>query len=132
MIPFDIRMANFLGSTAFIADKKLQHAMWAERNKKISSIISLGELYAQFFDDNDIDNFIIDELDKSLLTKEQKEAIKVIRDDLNNFTKAPNRKTYQASDAELIDDPEWGQIVLLAQSTLNIFEKDKNTQLFRP
>jgi hypothetical protein len=46
--------------------------MWVERSEKISSVISLGELYAQFFDDNDIDNFIADEIDKSPLTQEQK------------------------------------------------------------
>lgn len=46
--------------------------MWVDRSEKISSVVLLGELYAQFFDDNDIDNFIVDEIDKSLLTQEQK------------------------------------------------------------
>jgi hypothetical protein len=125
VIPFDIRLANFLDSVSFVADKTRQRAMWVEGNTKVSSVISLGELYAQFFDDNDIDNFIADDLDAAPLTNEQKNAIRSIRDALNDFSKAPGKTANQVRDADVIDDPEWGNLIGLAQATLTFFGKQK-------
>lgn len=123
MIPFDVRLVNFLGSASFIADKSLQRAMWIDGNTKVSSVISLGELYAQFFDDNDIDNFIADELDTAPLTNEQKNAIRSLRDALNDFSKAPGKTSKEMNDADVIEDPEWGDLIRLARATLTVFEK---------
>ena len=118
MIPLDVRIANFLDSVAFVADKKQQYAMWVKHDQSVSSVISLGELYAQFFDDNDIDNFVEYELDLSKLTSEQKQAIRSFRNALNAFSKAPGKVTHPLSDADVIDDPEWNELVKLAQYTL--------------
>lgn len=128
MIPFDVRLTNFLDSVCFIADKTRQREIWVEGNTKVSSVISLGELYAQFFDDNDIDNFIADELDTACLTAEQKDAIRSFRDALNSFSKAPGKAANQLSDADVIDDPEWGTLVRLAQLTLTLFGKQMGGQ----
>jgi len=128
VIPFNVRLANFLDSVSFVADKGRQRAMWVEGNTKVSSVISLGELYAQFFDDNDIDNFIADELDAAPLTNEQKDAIRSIRDALNGFSKAPGKTANQVNDADVIDDPEWGNLIRLAQATLILFGKYVDAQ----
>lgn len=132
VISFDVRLANFLDSVSFIADKTRQRAMWVEGNTKVSSVISLGELYAQFFDDNDIDNFIADDLETAPLTNEQKDAIRSIRDALNDFSKAPGKTAHQLSDAYVIDDPEWANLTKLAQVTLTFFGKHVDAQAQRP
>jgi len=95
--------------------------MWVAGTQGVSSVISLGELYAQFFDDNDIDNFIEDELDVSPLAIEQRHAIRSFRDALNGFSKAPGKLSQPMSDADVIDDQEWNELVRLAQSTLTTF-----------
>jgi hypothetical protein len=121
MITLDTRITNFLGSVAFLADKKRQTAMWRDHASNLSSVISMGELYAQFFDDNDIDNFIRDELDSAPLTELQRRSIRAVRDALNEFSKAPGTPNHPIDDADLIDDPEWTEIVRLAQTTLGTF-----------
>jgi hypothetical protein len=123
VIPLDVRLANFLDSVSFVADTDRQRAMWVTGTRGVSSVISLGELYSQFFDDNDIDNFIADELDTSPLSGEQKKAIRVFRDALNDFSKGPGKMPKAISDAEVIDDPEWGCLVRLAEVTLTTFGK---------
>jgi hypothetical protein len=121
VISLDTRLANFLDSLAFFADIKRQQATWTGQHGAISSFISLGEAYAQFFDDNDIDNFIAEELDTSTLHPEQKKAIRVFRDALNSFSKAPGSEN-QVPDCELVNDSEWGNLVTLAKSTLLNFK----------
>lgn len=121
MISFEIRLANFLDSVSFIADKDRQRAVWVEGSKGVSSVITLEELYAQFFDDNDIDNFIEDELDASPLTYEQRLAIRTFRGALNNFSKAPDKTNQKIPDRELVDDPEWNELNDLAMHTLTMF-----------
>jgi hypothetical protein len=123
VIPFDVRLANFLDSVSFIADEELQRAVWVSGRQGVSSVITLGELYAQFFDDNDLDNFIADDLDTSPLSGEQKKAIRQLRDALNDFSKAPGKMPNAMSDAELVDDPEWKRLVRLARATLTVFSK---------
>jgi len=121
MISFDVRISNFLGTLSFMADINCQRLMWKDKVLGISSIISLGELYAQFFDDNDLDNFIDDELDTSPLTEEQRDGIRAVRDALNGFSKAPSKEREPVNDAALLLDPEWNQLVLLAQTVLKLF-----------
>ena len=128
MIPFDVRLANFLDTVSFIADTKRQRAVWVERGQGVSSVISLGELYAQFFDDNDIDNFIADDLDRSALTVEQRISIRRFRDALNKFSKAPGVSFQAVREEELVDDLEWSELVALAKSTLGMFRNDDNVQ----
>lgn len=128
VIPLDVRLANFLDSVSFVADKNRQRAAWVDGDTKASSVISLGELYAQFFDDNDIDNFIADDLGAAPLTSEQKDAIRSVRDALNDFSKAPGKPASQLSSADVIDDPEWGNLIRLAQATLTVFGKHASTQ----
>lgn len=122
VIPLDVRLTNFLDSVSFVADKNRQRAAWVDGDTKASSVISLGELYAQFFDDNDIDNFIANDLGAAPLTSEQKDAIRSVRDALNDFSKAPGKPAAsQQSSADVIDDPEWGNLIRLAQATLTVF-----------
>jgi hypothetical protein len=120
MIAFDVRIQNFLDSLSFMADINRQRAMWESKALKTSSVISLGELYAQFFDDNDLDSFIEKELDTSPLTVEQRGGIRAIRDALNGFSNAPSRSQVP-NDAALLYDPEWNKLVALAQSVLKLF-----------
>lgn len=127
MIPFDVRIENFLESVSFIADENRQRAMWIDGDPGRSFMISLGEIYAQFFDDNDIDNFISHELDASPLTPSQRVAIRSFRDSLNDFEGAPGRHEGPTSDAELLMNPEWNKIVSLAKATLSEFKNMPRT-----
>jgi hypothetical protein len=126
MIPFDIRMQNFLDSLSFMADISRQRAMWETKALGRSSVISLGELYAQFFDDNDLDNFVQEELDTSPLTEKQRDGIRAIRDALNGFSKAPTKEREPVNDAALMYDPEWNKLVVLAQMVLKLFDPSIN------
>ncbi|MBU1361904.1 MAG: hypothetical protein KKC79_11490 [Gammaproteobacteria bacterium] len=122
MIPLQIRLKNFLDSVSIVADERRQRSMWVERRLPDGSfMISLGELYAQFFDDNDIDNFIADELDVAPLDPKQRSAIRSFRDALNSFSKAPGKSESFETDAELIEDAEWKQLTMLAKTTLDAF-----------
>lgn len=124
MIPLNIRIANFLDSVSFVADKNAQYSMWGGGDRSISSVISLGELYAQFFDDNNIDDFIEKDLFSSLLDEKEKEAIVFFRDKLRDFSKAPGKN--EINDAEIIEDSEWNDLIDIAKSTLKIFGINKN------
>lgn len=122
MISLDVRLKNFLDSVSIVADEKRQHEMWIERCPPEGSfMISLGELYAQFFDDNDIDSFIAEELDRAPLRADQRLAIRSFRDALNSFSKAPGKSESFKNDADLIKDPEWKQLTVLAKVTLGAF-----------
>lgn len=123
VISLETRLENFLGDVSFVADKEQQRAMWFAHSEGVSSVISLDELYCQFFDDNDLDNFISEELDKSPLTIEQRIAIRSFRDALNRFSDAREKFPLPISDADVIDDPQWNELVTLAQSTLTVFGK---------
>jgi hypothetical protein len=91
----------------------------------VSSVISLDELYCQCFDDNDLDNFIEEVLDTSPLTAEQRLAIRSFRDALNNFSEAREEIPQPMSDANVIDDPNWKELVNVAKSTLSVFGRIK-------
>jgi hypothetical protein len=123
VISLDTRLENFLGIVSFVADKKQQYAMWVKHSQGVSSVISLNELYCQFFDDNDIDNFIEDELNTSPLTSVQRDAIRSFRDALNSFSKTLEKMPQPMSDAGVIENPEWNELVKLAQFTLTVFSK---------
>lgn len=88
MISLEVRLANFLGDVSFVADKKQQRAVWVTRSHGVSSVISLAELYCQYFDDNELDDFVENELDTSPLTSKQKHAIRSFRDALKSFSNA--------------------------------------------
>lgn len=121
MIPIDVRISNFLDSVSFLADLERQRIAWSNKTPGATSVVSLGELYAQFFDDNDIDNFVRYELDTSPLNTEQRESVLAIRDALNAFSKAPGKTPQPVNDEELLSDPEWNTVVALAQSVLKVF-----------
>ena len=123
MIPLEVRVKNFLDSVSFFADKKQQHAMWVDGDPGDSFLMSLNEVYCQFFDDNDIDNFIADELDTAPLTSEQRHGIRLFRDALNKFSVVREKFSQPIRDADLITDPEWNELVVLAQSTLRKWQK---------
>ena len=122
MISLEVRVKNFLESVSLFADEGKQGDMWIDGKAVDSFVVSLGELYAQFFDDNDIDNFIADELDGTSLTLKQRAAIRTFRDALNAFSKAPGKPASFTDDALLLSDPEWKRLVELAKSTIVEFK----------
>ena len=97
--------------------------MWVDGDPGDSFLMSLNEVYCQFFDDNDIDNFIADELDTAPLTSEQRHGIRSFRDALNKFSVVREKFSQPIRDADLITDPEWNELVVLAQSTLRKWQK---------
>lgn len=122
MISIEIRIKNFLDSVALVADEQKQVNMWVDGKAVDSFVVSLGELYAQFFDDNDIDNFIANELDGASLSSGQCAAIRAFRDAMNAFSKAPGKPANFADDAFLLSDPEWKKLVEIAKSTIAEFK----------
>lgn len=121
MISFETRIGNFLNSVSFVADKELQRRVWDEGESGITSIISIGELYSQFFDDNEIDDFINNEMKTSSLSKEQRDAIRKFRDALDEFSGAPWKQTSAAMNCNLSECREWNSLIELARSTLKLF-----------
>lgn len=121
MIPLEVRLANFIDSVSFVADKDRQRLVWVQRAKGVSSVYSLGELYSQFFDDNEIDDFIDHEMMNAPLSNAQREAIRRFRDALNAFSGSPGKGGGMKLESALIDDPEWNELVELATLTKNLF-----------
>lgn len=121
MIPFDVRLANFLDTVSFIADKERQRRVWVDRTPGLSSVITLGELYSQFFDDNEIDDFIDREMASSPLTTSQRRAIREFRDALDSFSGAPSKSAPFTDYAKLLNDPEWNRLIELATATKSQF-----------
>ena len=119
MIPLDVRLANFLGTVAFVADKEIQRAVWIDKVPGITSIISIGELYCQFFDDNDMDGFIKDEMDESPLSTAQKSAIVQFSGALGVVEKLPSYA--DGDDGQTIESREWNALVKCAKGTLVTF-----------
>ena len=121
MLPFSVPLHNFLELVSFVADLKHQREVWIDKKQGVSSLISLGELYNQFFDDVDLDGFIDFELEGAPLTQRQKIAIRVFRDALDAFHAAPGRGRKEKTEDDVLRDPEWNKLVGLAQQTLKLF-----------
>ncbi len=119
MIPLDVRLENFLGVVEFVADEKTQRKVWLEKTPGITSIISIGELFCQFFDDNDMDGFIKAELSDSPLSPEQKKAVLQFR---NVLGKIEELRSYQEDNDRLtLETQEWRDLVHCARNTLKVF-----------
>ena len=119
MIPFEVRLSNFLGAVAFAADEKQQRAVWVDGVLGLTSIISIGEFYCQFFDDNDMDDFIANELSGSPLSAPQKTAVIEFRAALNRIE---TLQSYQEDDdRQTLETPEWRSLVQCAKRTLSVF-----------
>ncbi|WP_157084929.1 hypothetical protein [Hydrogenophaga palleronii] len=123
MITLDTRISNFLSSVAFFTDLDVQRAVWVDGAKGVTSVICPSELYCQFFDDNDIDDFIDNEMSTAAITDSQKMAIRTFRDKLNEFDIAFDDPMNPKTDAELIETKEWADIRKLAELTLEKFGK---------
>ena len=121
MIPLDVRLNNFLGTVEFVADEQTHRAVWLEGATGITSITSLGELYCQFFDDNDMDSFINEELSNAPLSPPQKEAIVRFRTALGAVETLPSYKDH--NDRETIASREWKALVQCARETLRVFAR---------
>ena len=119
MIPFDVRLSNFLGAVAFAADEGRQRAVWVEKERGITSIVSVGEFYCQFFDDNDMDGFIQDELEVAPLNNAQKNAILEFRATLAAVEQLESYR--DNDDAKTLGSPEWKAVVSCAKRALAIF-----------
>lgn len=120
MISLKTRLDNFIGVVSFVADKDQQALVWVKKVNNISSIYCLAELYNQFFNDNQIDDFIDNEMENAPLSEAQRIAIRRFRDALNAFNVAPG-KLLEKSGSDLIDDLDWNEIVKLAISTKQLF-----------
>jgi len=119
MIPLDVRLNNFIGAVAFAADEELQRTVWFDKKPSLTSITSIGEFFCQFFDDNDMDGFINDELASAPISQERKAAILDFRaalgpiEQLQSYRDEDDQKTAQTQ--------EWKALVNCARLTLRRF-----------
>jgi hypothetical protein len=119
MIPFDVRLNNFVEAVAFVADEEMQRLAWIDKVTGLTSIISVREFYCQFFDDNDMDGFIEDEMDSTSLSDSQKNAILQFRAALSLVEKLQSYR--DGDDRETIESAEWKTLVQCARRTLALF-----------
>lgn len=119
MIPFDVRLNNFIGSVAFAADEEMQRSVWIDKVSGLTSIISVGEFYCQFFDDNDMDGFIENEIATAPLSSAQKDAILQFRVALEPIEKLQSYR--DNDDRQTLQSPEWKRLIQCAKRTLPLF-----------
>ena len=119
MIPLEVRVHNFVGAVQFAADEEMQRSVWIDKAAGVTSIISVGEFFCQFFDDNEMDRFITDEIADAQLSHAQKEAI------LNfcvSLKPVEQLQSYRDSDdLKTLASPEWSAVVQCAKRTLPLF-----------
>lgn len=121
MIPFDVRLDNFVGAVEFAADEEMQRSVWIDKVPDLTSIISIGEFYCQFFDDNDMDGFIKDEMANSPLSSAQKDAVLQFRAALEPIERL--QPYLNNDDRKTLESPEWKALIQCAKRTLPFFAK---------
>ena len=96
--------------------------MWIHAVPKPStSIYSVGEFYCQFFDDNDMDDFITSELQESSLSAAQKAAIVEFRDLLDS---AGDIALHASCDnGTIVRSKQWKSVVACAKRILPLFKQ---------
>ena len=119
MIPLDVRLNNFVGAVAFAADEEMQRSVWIAKVPGLTSIISIGEFYCQFFDDNDMDGFIEDEMTSAPLSDAQKDAILQFRAALEPIERLQSYR--DDDDRQTLESSEWKALIQCAKRTLPFF-----------
>jgi len=119
MIPLDVRLNNFICAVAFAADEEMQRSVWIDKVSGLTSIISVGEFYCQFFDDNDMDGFIEKEITSAPLSSAQRVAILQFRAALKPIEKLQSYR--DSDDRQTLESPEWKALIQCAKSTLPLF-----------
>lgn len=119
MIPIDVRLNNFVGAVAFAADERMQRSVWINKVAGLTSIISIGEFYCQFFDDNDMDGFIKNELTNAPLSDKQRDAVLQFRAALEPIRKLQSYR--DNDDKRTLESQEWKALIQCARRTLPLF-----------
>jgi hypothetical protein len=119
MIPLDVRLNNFVGALEFAADEEMQRSVWIDKVSGLTSIISVGEFYCQFFDDNDMAEFVKNEMIDAPLSDVQKNAILQFCAALEPVEKLQSYR--DDDDCRILESPEWKAVVQCARRTLPLF-----------
>jgi len=119
VIPLDVRLRNFVGAVAFASDEAKQRLVWVDKARGLTSIVSVGEFYCQFFDDNDMEGFIKEELNSAPLTQAQREAILALRAALEPVTHLASYR--DNNDQRTLESAEWNAVIQCAKHALSVF-----------
>lgn len=104
-----------------IANRKFQERVWLHGDCRDTSVISWEEAVSRFFDDSDVDNFILMHLAHSNFSEQQKFALRSFRDSFQAYINKAPRVNGFIQPKVLLLDPEWGSIIRMAQETLQAF-----------
>ncbi len=99
-----------------LSDLNLQRQLWLNENNDTGLISSYNELMSSLFDDFNFDDFIDNIAPKIGLTPSVIFELNNLRDLLNNYTE-------KEFDEEILDDPEWWNVVEQAKITINLWDK---------
>jgi hypothetical protein len=119
MIPLDVRLSNFKDALEFAADEERQRAVWIDKVSGLTSIISVGEFYCQFFDDNDMAHFVKNEMIDAPLSDAKKNAILQFCAVLKPVEELESYR--DDDDPRTLESPEWKAVIQCAKRTLPIF-----------
>lgn len=99
-----------------LSDLNLQRKLWLNENNDTGLISSYTELMCSLFDDFNFDDFIDNRASKIGLSNSVIFELNKLRELLNNYTE-------KDLDEEIIDDPEWGNVVEQAKTVIRKWNK---------
>lgn len=99
-----------------LSDLNLQRKLWLNENNDTGLISSYIELMCSLFDDFSFDDFIDNRASKIGLSNSVIFELNKLRELLNNYTE-------KDLDEEIIDDPEWGNVVEQAKTVIREWDK---------
>lgn len=112
----DNRTINIYKDIVELSDVKLQKKRWLSGDSE--EISSYEELMCSFFDDNNIIEFIENELEKYSSSNQLRESLQKLVTALNDF----DDKGF--NDSEIIDNKNWQEITSIADRTKNLWNRD--------
>ena len=110
-------IVNIYNRIMELSDLGVQRKLWLNENNDTGLISSYYELVNSLFDDFNFDIFIDNTAAQNGLSNSSIFELSKLRELLNNYNK-------MSSDEEIINDPEWKEIVEQAKLVINEWNKD--------
>lgn len=107
---------NIYDDIVELSDLSLQKKLWLNENNDTGLISSYTEVMCRLFDDNDFDDFVRRTARKIGLPVALIFELNILSTLLNDYNE-------KKSDAKIIMDPKWNQIVEQAQKVIKKWDK---------
>lgn len=107
---------NIYNDILEMSDLELQKKLWLNQNNDTGLISSYTELMCRLFDDNDIESFINKEAIEKGLPEKIIIEIRLLKRLLNSYNE-------KQSDQEILEDPEWHNIMEQAKMVLKVWNE---------